>query len=44
MQKDNATNSTKVKKTQIFSNENTELRDTANRITNIMTKLIENTT
>ena len=33
------TNSTKVKKTDIFFNEHTELRDTANKITNIMKKI-----
>ena len=31
----------KQKKTDIFSNEHTELRDTANKITNIMTKLMK---
>ena len=37
-------NTTKVNKTDIFCNDHTDLRDTANKITNIMKKLHENTT
>ena len=37
-------NTTKVNKTDIFCNDHTDLRDTANKIANIMKKLHENTT
>ena len=37
-------NTTKVNKTDIFCNDHTDLRDTANKIANTMKKLHENTT